>query len=241
MKGKMHTLSVWGDLACFTRPEMKVERMSYPVITPSAARGIFDAIYWKPDGSFYWQVERIEVLTEPRFIALRRNEVKNRADPEATILSWAQGRSEPEPLWADGTKEMLNTDQKGRTQRQTIALRDVRYRLHARMRSRENRPMTSQDSQYERRSRSGKCFYQPYFGCREFPCFFEPTEPSGGPPPFPLDLDLGLMLYDVFPLGSKTNNLSPPSISLFRAKLQGGVLEVPDYQSELVLKGQEAV
>lgn len=241
MKGKLHSLTVWGDLACFTRPEMKVERMSYPVITPSAARGIFDAIYWKPDSSFFWQVERVEILKEPRFIALRRNEVKNKMDPESTILSWAQGRSEPEPLWADGTKDMLGTDQKGRTQRQTIALRDVRYRIQARMCSRRGHALASQDAQYERRAYGGKCFYQPYFGCREFPAYFEPSEPEGQIAPFPLNLDVGLMLYDVFSLGSETNKFSPASISLFRAEIRGGILEVPPWDSELVLKSQEAV
>ena len=94
-----HTLEVWGDLACFTRPELKVERFSYPVITPSAARGIFDAIYW--DGKreqqgrasvmrpyFYWQITRIEVLEMPRYIALRRNEVKDKAPADRTIKAW---------------------------------------------------------------------------------------------------------------------------------------------------------
>lgn len=239
MKGRTHILNVWGDFACFTRPEAKIERLSYPVITPSAARGIFDAIYWKPDESFYWQVEKIEVLSDPRFIALRRNEVKNKMDPEDTILAWARGSSEPEPLWADGNKDMLGTDQKGRTQRQTMALKDVRYRLHAAMTSRENRSLNSQDAQFERRASLGKCAYQPYFGCREFPCFFEPATVREAGPPISLDLDLGLMLYDVFALDRKNNGHSGPSISLFHARLKGGVMEVPPYGSSQVLKGQE--
>lgn len=237
MKGKLHVLDTWGELACFTRPEMKVERMTYPVITPSAARGIFDAIFWKPDESFYWQIERVEVLNEPRYIALRRNEVKNRMDSEATILAWATGKSEPEPLWADG----VGSDQKGRTQRQTIALRNVRYRLHARMCSREGRTLKAQDSQFERRASGGKCFYQPYFGCKEFPCYFELADRQSDFRPYPLNLDIGLMLYDVFHLGSKTNQFSKASISLFRAKVDDGVLIVPEYESNLVLKGQSAV
>lgn len=239
MKGKTHILNVWGDFACFTRPEAKIERLSYPIITPSAARGIFDAIYWKPDESFYWQTEKIEVLSEPRYIALRRNEVKNKMDPEDTILGWARGTSEPEPLWADGNKDMLGTDQKGRTQRQTMALKNVSYRLHAHMQSRENRSLASQDAQFERRASSGKCVYQPYFGCREFACFFEPAQLRDAGTSVPLDLDLGLMLYDVFPLDRKTNGHSPPSISLFHARLVRGVLDVPPYSSPQVLKGQE--
>ena len=98
MNRRTHTLEVWGDLACFTRPEMKVERFSYPVITPSAARGIFDAIYWEgireTDGMrpyFHWQVERIEVLEMPRYIALRRNEVKDKVPADRTIKAWMDG------------------------------------------------------------------------------------------------------------------------------------------------------
>ena len=125
MSRQTHTLEVWGDLACFTRPEMKVERFSYPVITPSAARGIFDAIYWegirdthgmKP--YFHWQVERVEVLEMPRYIALRRNEVKGRVPGTAKLNKWMNGKETPEPLWADGDDETT-----GRTQRQTMALR----------------------------------------------------------------------------------------------------------------------
>lgn len=232
MKGKSHTLEVWGDFACFTRPEAKVERLSYPVITPSAARGIFDAIYWKPDDDFYWQVERVEVLAPPRFIALRRNEVKNKMDGESTILSWAEGRTQVEPLWADGTGE----EAKGRTQRQTMALKNVRYRITASMHSRRGAPLQAQDAQFERRASQGKCIYQPYFGCREFPAYFELQGTSQ--PPFPFDLEVGLMLYDVFDLGRQGSNRSRPCISLFRASVKGGVLEVPPYDSPQVLKGQ---
>ena len=119
-------LEVWGDLACFTRPEMKVERMSYPVITPSAARGIFDAIYWKP--GMRWQIDRIDVLKVPRFIALRRNEVKAIVS-ERNVKSWMKG-GQPEALLVEDE----------RTQRQTMALKDVRYRLHARIRPFPDRP-----------------------------------------------------------------------------------------------------
>jgi CRISPR-associated protein Cas5d len=241
LKGKTHVLTAWGDFACFTRPEAKVERLSYPVITPSAARGIFDAIYWKPDQSFYWQVEKIEILAEPRFIALRRNEVKNKADSESTILSWARGQTEPQPLWADGTTDSLGTDQKGRTQRQTMALKNARYRLSASMRSRNAQNLAAQDAQFERRVNSGKCVYQPYFGCREFACYFEPSCNLEAESPFPIDLDVGLMLYDVFDLGRQNNQHSKASVSLFRARVIGGVLDVPEYSSPLVLKGQEAV
>jgi len=247
-----HTLEVWGDLACFTRPEMKVERFSYPVITPSAARGIFDAIYW--DGKreqqgresvmrpyFHWQITRIEVLEIPRYIALRRNEVKDRVPGKATLNKWMDGRATPEPMWADGGKEELGTDQKGRTQRQTMALKNVRYRLTAKI-----VPKTAfaadwgkMNSQFQRRVKAGKCFQQPYFGCREFPAFFEYIEDPTTNPSAPASLDqhLGFMLYDVFDLSREAvKDNDKPFITVFNASLVGGVLDVPPFGSDAVKK-----
>jgi len=196
MNSKDQVLEVWGDFACFTRPELKVERFSYPVITPSAARAIFDAIYCKPV-EFRWQVTLVEILKSPSYIALRRNEVKGKAS-EASINKWMRKMKEPEPLWADGLEEAT-----GRTQRQTMALRDVRYRLHA-----EIRPwpgfaerIQALENQFRRRAAHGKCIYQPCFGCREFPAYFELLEPAAADAPrAPLDLQVGWMLYDVFDL-----------------------------------------
>ena len=236
MQANRLTLEVWGELACFTRPELKVERMSYPVITPSAARGIFDAIYVKPT-EFRWQVRRIEVLAEPRYIALRRNAVKDVANLVAAAR-WMAGQEEPEPLWADGDRELLGTDERGRTQRQTMALKNVRYRLSA-----EIRPwpgfadqQASFEAQFRRRAAQGKCFCQPCFGMREFPAYFALAEEPAEPPPVALDLDLGLMLYDVFDLGSPGHSSSPPAVSVFAARLAGGVLEVPAYEEPAVFK-----
>jgi CRISPR-associated protein Cas5d len=242
MRGQTHCLEVWGEFACFTRPEMKVERFSYPVITPSAARGIFDAIYFKRSYGFYWQIEKIEILSPPRYIALRRNEVKDKAPGERTILAWMEGRQEPEPLWADGDRELLGTDQKGRTQRQTMALQDVRYRLHAHMRFRqESRDSRELDEQFARRARAGKCFYQPYLGCREFPAYFEPVDEVSPPKtPIRLDLDLGYMLYDVFDLNAANDALGKPSISVFHAQMFRGVIDIPPYDSSEVKKAEEA-
>ena len=137
MRGNTHCLEVWGELACFTRPEMKVERSSYPIITPSAARGIFDAIYFKSHYGFYWQIERVEMLNSPHYIALRRNEVKDKTPSHITIGQWMTGKKSVEPLWADANRNELGTDQKGRTQRQTMALKDVRYRIYAHMHFRD--------------------------------------------------------------------------------------------------------
>lgn len=240
MKPKDQALDVWGDFACFTRPELKVERFSYPVPTPSAVRGIFDAIYCKPK-EFRWQVTSVEILSPPQYISLRRNEVKDKASVKS-VKSWMSGESPFEPIWADGTKDELGTDLKGRTQRQTMALRDVRYRLHAEIRpwpGFEDR-LPGFEEQFRRRAARGKCIYQPYFGCREFPAYFELVEVDTPPPQVePLDLDMGLMLYDVFDLGSPRGpvaSVADVSISLFRASVSAGILVVPDYDSAEVTK-----
>lgn len=234
-----HVLEVWGDLACFTRPEMKVERFSYPVITPSAVRGIYDAIYCKPK-EFRWQVSRVEILAPVAYIALRRNEVKDKV-PIGAVQSWMAGKENPEPLWADGNKMSLGTDQKGRTQRQTMALKNVRYRLHACIRpwpGFEN-GLKGMGEQFLRRAAHGKCVYQPCFGCREFPAYFEPTESSFNELDKlqrDLTMDLGFMLYDVFDLSKPGSCDSTPSVSLFKASICGGVLQVPPYESADVIK-----
>lgn len=240
MRPETQRLEVWGDFACFTRPEMKVERFSYPCMTPSAARGIFDAIYAKPP-EFRWQVTRIEILAPPRFIALRRNEVKDKASAKAA-LACMRGTAEPEPLFADGDSDMLGTDQKGRTQRQTMALKNVRYRLSAEVRPwpGQEGKLTALEAQFCRRAEKGKCFHQPSFGCREFAAFFEPVLTGQGAPPLReperIDIDIGLMLYDVFDLSRPGSSSDRPQISLFRAHVRQGVLDVPDYLSDDVIK-----
>lgn len=241
MAGDLHTLEVWGDLACFTRPEMKVERFSYPVITPSAARGIFDAIYWdgRRQGTeirpyFHWQLVRIEILELPRYIALRRNEVKGRVPANVTLNRWMNGTVAPEPLWADGAE-----DTSGRTQRQTIALKNIRYRLTARMVSWSGHEWAKLNASFLRRARAGKCFQQPYFGCREFPAFFEYIDDPQARPahPVPLDQHLGLMLYDVFDLRKNViKDGDAPFITLFDAHIRGGVLDVPPFDHVAVRK-----
>lgn len=247
MGNGIHTLEVWGDLACFTRPEMKVERFSYPVITPSAARGIFDAIYWdgirEKQGKgtvmrpyFYWQVKCIEVMQLPCYIALRRNEVKGCVPSTATLNKWISGREQADPLWADG-----NDESTGRTQRQTMALKNVRYRISAQIvpKSGFAQHYGKFNSQFERRARQGKCFQQPYFGCREFPAFFEYIESQSENvlPPAALDQHLGLMLYDVFDLRKEAVSYSDkPFITLFDAHVCSGVLEVPPFDSMAVKK-----
>jgi len=240
MEPTTHVLEVWGHFACFSRPELKVERWSYICPTPSAVRGIFDAVYLKPS-EFRWQPTRVEVLSPPSYIALRRNEVKDVASVEA-VARWMIGEADPEPLWADGDRDLLGTDEKGRTQRQTMALKNVHYRLHAQIRSWPGfeSQMEGLDAQFRRRAERGKCIYQPYLGVREFPAFFAPAGAGTRTRPVKMSQDLGLMLYDVFDLSRPGSRYDQPSISLFHAKLEEGVVRVPDYASADVLKPEES-
>ena len=234
-RGSPKTIEVWGEFACFTSP-MKVERWSYPFITPSAARGIFDAIFVNRH-EFRWQIDRIELLSEPQYIALMRNEVKDKGPSDREIIKWMDDIKKVRPIVADGDKASLGTDQRGRTQRQTMALRDVHYRLTAHIVPWPNVPKNIQcyESQFQRRLDRGQNFTQPCFGCREFPAWWSPeitTEPC-----WEHDVDAGWMLYDVFDLSRPGESTDKARVSVFRAKVEKGILEVPPYESELVKKG----
>lgn len=231
---KTFIVEICGDFACFSRPETKVERLSYPVMTPSAARGVLDAIYAKPI-EFSWRVSKIEVLNPVQFIALRRNEVKDKIS-ERAIRSALQKGGELEPIIVDATREMYGTDAKGRTQRQTIALKNVHYRIFAHIQPRPGmeKKNTALISQAERRLRGGKCFYQPYLGCREFAAYFSPNK--GEKCPRKINIDLGWMVYDVFDLDKVTFGDAKPFISLFKAKLEDGILHIPPWDSPQVQK-----
>ena len=202
-------LRAHGPLACFTRPELKVERVSYPVMTPSAARGLIEAVLWKP--AIRWIVERIQVLAPIETIAFRRNEVGTKAaKPAAATVS----KGGPAPrYYAD----------EDRAQRNTVALRDVDYLVEAHMeltsRAGPEDNMTKFVDMFERRVRKGQHFYQPYFGCREFAAFIDPADTA--PPPIPSDRDLGIMLWDL-EHGEKHHRPV-----FFAARLEGGVLHVP--------------
>lgn len=217
-------LEVWGDFACFTPPYAKVERLTYPVPTPSAARGILSSIYAKP-AEFYWQVTRIEVLNPIRYISFQRNEVKSTVNVKATV----------------NEKSILYTDE-DRTQRQTQALKDVRYRITARVcpRPEYSGSLEQLCCQARRRIRGGKAFMQPCLGMREFVCYFE--ESDGARPPIDVSMDLGLMVYDVFNLHDyQVRRVAQPRLSLYHAVMEHGVIEVPDYDSSEVLKGGAAL
>ena len=212
-------LEVWGDFACFTPPYAKVERLTYPVPTPSAARGILSAIYSKPV-EFYWQITRIEVLNPIRYISFKCNEVKSTVSVKSNVES-----------------SILYTDE-DRTQRQTQALKDVRYRIAAVICPQPGYRGTVEQlySQALRRIHTGKTFYQPCLGLRQFVCYFE--ESDGIRPPIADSMDLGLMVYDVFDLHDCTvRKKAQPKLSLYHAVMEQGVIQVPPYDSPEVLKG----
>ena len=223
-------LEVWGDYACFTRPEMKVERVSYDVITPSAARAIFEAIFWKP--AVRWQVTKIDVLKPIRWTSVRRNEVG------AVMSERSHG------LFIEDNRQ----------QRAGLFLRDVSYRIHAELvfiplRDRKKTPRQEPNSlrveeeradllndensgkynaMFERRARRGQCFNQPYLGCREFSCSFKLVDdPTHGQIPIAETRDLGFMLYDM-----DFTDENDPKPAFFRAQMDTGVVTVPRWESE---------
>jgi len=203
---------VFGPLACFTRPEMKVERVSYEVMTPSAARGVLEAILWKP--AIRWVVRAIEVHSPIIFTSFKRNEVNSRVHtPSAAQVA---GRDAFEPYFAD----------EDRAQRNTLALRDVDYVVRAiffmteRAGSDDN--LTKFVEMFRRRLEKGQCHYMPYLGCREFTAGFEPAPPDRAPPA--LSKPLGWMLHD-FDFGP------PIRPRFFAAKIEDGVLPVPPFEA----------
>ena len=214
-------LEVWGDYALFTRPEMKVERVSYDVMTPSAARGLIEAIYWHP--GMRWRIDRIHVCAPIRFTNLRRNEVKSTVS--ATTARTVMER---------GTGELYLSTSQEIQQRAALLLRDVRYVIEAHFEMTENAAPGDNPGKFQdimkRRIQKGQFYHQPCFGCREFPAQFRLCEEI---PPCPDELkgerDLGWMLYDM----DYTNpeNITP---LFFRGVLRNGVLDVPAWDSEEV-------
>ena len=203
-----------GPLACFTRPELKVERVSYPVITPSAARGLLEAILWKP--AILWRVRRIHVLGPIVFTSFRRNEVNSRAT--APSQSTIESGGPVGNFFAD----------EDRAQRNTIALRDVDYVVEADFRL-TGRAGPGDNVQkfidiFNRRVEKGQHFHQPYFGCREFVAEILPAE--GAPAPIAETRDLGLMLRDISfgPDGNRP--------IFFTAQMENGILTIPDIPDE---------
>ena len=237
MKG--FCLEVSGSYACFTRPEMKVERVSYDVITPSAARAIFEAILWKP--AIRWRITKIEVMAPIRWISVRRNEVGKVASPRSDGIFIEEERQ----------------------QRAGLFLRNVKYRLHGEfdfippdkraeifnpvpewlvdigeadvLRQPDNRPDETEAkyaAMFERRAKKGQCFNQPYLGCREFSCEFRLVDHSNGiSSPIDETRDLGWMLYDM-----NFSDPADPKPMFFRPKMEQGTITVPHPDSEEVRK-----
>lgn len=236
-------------MACFTRPELKVERMSYDVITPSAARAIFEAIFWKP--AIHWQVTKIEVLNPIKWISVRRNEVGAVASKN--------------PIFIEDKRQQKNT----------LLLKDVRYRIWAKlcfipMRERikgdkkiyqkwydedveqyvaSSNPLIDKEesdlirkdenpgkynAMFERRASKGQCFNQPYLGTREFSASFRLVNPESEVLDFPIteSRDLGIMLYDM----DFESDLKNPPAMFYRARMDNGVIIVPPKDSEEVLR-----
>lgn len=234
---KTFCLDVKGDYACFTRPEMKVERVSYDVIAPSAARAIFSAIFWKP--AIKWNVKKIEILKPIKWISVRRNEVGAVAAKAPIMIEDA------------------------RQQRAGLFLRDVHYRIYAEMEfipvkdrvktvqetpevliDKEEQQIVRKDenpgkyhAMFERRAKKGQCFNQPYLGCREFSCEFKFIDESelekemAENPPVDYSSDLGFMLYDMD--FSDPKDIKP---AFFRAQIKNGILDVPAWECEEVRK-----
>ena len=217
-------LEIWGELACFTRPECKVERLSYPIPTPSAIRGVLNAIYNKPE-EFYWQVTEIEVLKPIKFISFKRNEVKGKIDTQFNII------------YADSTDEKDKS--KGRTQRQTTMLKDVWYRITANIEILQKDKITENQiyEQAIRRIENGKCYYQPYLGTRECIAYFGKQRNEIQCQPINESLDIGLMLYDVFDITKYTKPKDvKPFITLFYAKMNKGIIYIPKFNDDSVIK-----
>lgn len=206
-------IRVWGDYACFTRPEMKTERVSYDVMTPSAARGNLEAIYWKP--AIRWVVDRIHVLNEIRFDNVRRNEVESKISADLVRKAMRGGNVS---LYLDAAAH--------RQQRASLVLRDVAYVIeaHFELTNRAGADDTP-EKHYNiarRRARDGQCFHRPYLGCREFPAHFELVD---GPLPASRlkgERDLGWMLQDI----DFANGMAP---RFFRATMRDGVIVVPPW------------
>lgn len=207
-------VKVWGDFACFTRPEMKVERVSYPVMTPSAARGVLEAIFWKPE--FSWQVREIHVLNEIKHFSILRNEVNSKASASSAKAILEKGGN--------------NFAEDDRAQRHTLALRDVAYiiKADAVLRPRATDPVIKYREQFLRRVSRGQCHHAPCLGCREFAAFF--GDPDGSERPIALTDDLGRMLFDLDYEQGVSGRGKP---RFFAARLDKGILRVP---SELYRK-----
>jgi len=211
-KSNSFRLKVWGENACFTRPEMKVERVSYDIMTPSAARGIMEAILWKP--AIHWEILQIDVLNPIRWESVRRNEV-GAVIPINSIKSAMKNKTGKLGIYIE----------KERQQRAGLLLRDVSYVIHARFKMTEKKGNEDSVVKFEqmfiRRASQGQCFHRPYFGCREFPVNFEfmPRDKEKIPT-IDESRDLGWMLFDI------DFSKKEPIPQFFQANMKMGTIDL---------------
>ncbi len=214
MKSNPFRLKVSGKNACFTRPEMKVERVSYDVITPSAARGILEAILWKP--AIRWEILQIDVLNPVKWQSVRRNEVGAVVSARNVKIAMREGK---------GNLGIYVDEGKNRQQRASLFLRDVAYVIHARFELTEKKgsedTVTKFEQMFLRRASRGQCFHRPYFGCREFPVDFELISQKAKPlPTFHESRDLGWMLFDM------DYSCEIPMPQFFHAEMEHGIIDL---------------
>ncbi|MEA5143136.1 MAG: type I-C CRISPR-associated protein Cas5c [Oscillibacter sp.] len=216
-------VEVWGPYALFSQPELKVERCSYSVMTPSAARGLLEAVYWHP--GMKWRVDRIHVLNPIAFTGVRRNEMASKISARTVSAVMKGGRGE---LYLATSEDIQ--------QRAATVLRDVHYVIEAHFDLTDKAAPGDNEGKFcdiiRRRLEKGQCYHQPCFGCREFPAHFKKWEGGEIVTAYPNeDQDLGLMLYDMD--YSDPRNITP---MFFRGRLQKGVLNVPEPESREVLR-----
>lgn len=223
MKNKIR-LHIWGDYACFTRPEMKVERVSYDVLTPSAARGILEAIHWKP--AISWVIDKIHVLRPIKFESIRRNELGGKIS--ASKVSGAIKRK--------STQDLYMVIEEDRQQRASTVLKDVGYIIEAHVvltdKAGEEDNLMKHVEMFKRRANKGQCFHQPCMGVREFPAAFallsdDSVLPESALGNTEINRDLGWMLHDI----DFENGAIP---RFFRAQIENGVINIPPFAAEEV-------
>lgn len=207
-------VKVWGEYALFSRPEMKVERCSYDVITPSAARGILEAIYWHP--GMKWVIDKIYVQKPVQFTGIRRNEVKSKISSNNVL-----------PVYNGADKPLYISTKSDIVQRASLLLRDVSYVIEAHFEMTEKAVESDNPGKFKdiimRRLKRGECYHTPYFGCREFPANFCLCEDEKIETAYSGEKDLGFMLYDMD--FSDLDNIQP---MFFRALMKDGVINLRD-------------
>ena len=207
-------VKVWGEYALFSRPEMKVERCSYDVITPSAARGILEAIYWHP--GMKWVIDKIYVQKPVQFTSIRRNEVKSKISSNNVL-----------PVYNGADKPLYISTKSDIVQRASLLLRDISYVIEAHFEMTEKAVESDNPGKFKdiimRRLKRGECYHTPYFGCREFPANFCLCEDEKIETAYYGEKDLGFMLYDMD--FSDLDNIQP---MFFRALMKDGVINLRD-------------